>query len=68
MPYNATFFPLPCLLFSNLFPVFVDFSSDLSVPLAGETWRTPGGGHADNEFFRIKAEVAHQACVPPPVQ
>lgn len=51
-----------------LYPVFVDLSSDLSVPLACETWWATGGGHTDDEYLWIKTQVTHQACVPPPVQ
>lgn len=47
---------------------FPDLSSDLSVPLAGEARWAPGGGHADDEHVGLKAEAAHQTCVPPPVQ
>lgn len=47
---------------------FADLPSDLSVALAGETRRAPGGGHPDDEYIRVEAEVTHQACVPPPVQ
>lgn len=57
-----------CLIFSNICPVSVDLSSDLSVPLAGETRWAPGSGHSDDEYFWIEAQASHQASVPPPVQ
>lgn len=56
------------ILFSSFSPFCVDLSSDLSVPLAGETRWTPGGGHSDDEYLWIKVEAPHQACVPPSVQ
>lgn len=45
-----------------------DLSSDLSVPLAGETRRAAGGRHPDDDNVWVQAQVAHQARVPPSVQ
>lgn len=57
-----------CSLKQSLLPFFVDLSSYFPVTLAGKARRTPGSRHSDNEHLWIKAQVTHQASVPPPVQ